>query len=463
MKKFLVVSVSLIFALILILALTTYFFLKNIDKGFLVNQLESNLNLRAEIGEFRLKLFSFPSEIELLNLSLTKRDSVADSGIELSKRDKIQSPLIYAEKVYFNFSFKSILQRKFSISEISFINPSIQLVLFENGGNNLVSLFQKPSVVKSAPNPALTETEKQEIKKENSPFKADKLPIALYLNLAKIENAKIKIFLQKQNETLLVENGNFSINDLKINPSELDKENNLNLIFNVNLKILNSANIEQGILKCKSDGDLKLFDSKSKLLNPAFMYNLTFISGSYLTGLPFLDALSGKIPALQKVGIELPFLSEKIQLKEDINAKISYSSGTVKFLNKFTLPTAKFDLLLNEGSVYRLLNQSHEFSGIVKASKEDSDKAMNKVDAFLSKNNKLSDFANMRNKILSPIMEGDRIALKFSSKGNIKNPEVQLLAEIPSLTDFLKDTILEKGKDKVLEEIKKKLPIKLPF
>ncbi len=481
MKKFILIFFSLLVLAVFGIFTFIYYFLSNLDKNFVVKQIESKLNLRAEISDLKLNIFSLNPEIELIDFKISERDQFANKAIPVSERDPLKYSILSVEKIKVHLNIQTILQKEFKIKEISFFKPKLDLVLFENGGNNLKNLFRKPRLIDGKENPQLSEVEK---KKEGStePFTAEELPIIIYLDSFKIENSFIQVFIAKNQNKIVLNPANFEIKDFKLNKNDLENENELFLKLDTNLFLKDSIGKDNLELKLISNGKINLFDKSTKLINPFFIYDLTILKTSYLTSLPALDVLSKRLPILNQIGLEIPFLSEKMELENDVNTKISYSSGVITFLKTVFFPLKKFDLAILEKSKLNIITNNHYFRGSSILSKEETTKSLSKVEAYISEKNKIPELNQLKDKLFSSFVENERIKLDFISEGLISSPKLTLENQIPDIKSMLKDIAISKVKDviinktnekldegkqklndKIKDKLKDKLPIKLPF
>lgn len=480
MKKIILYLISFFVLVILGVFSFVYYFLTHIDKNFIVQQIESKLNLRAEFSDFKLNLFNLNPELEIDGFKISERDDFANKAIPLTDRTPLKTSILSIEKTILHLNLQTILQKEFKINEIKFQKPKLDLVLFENGGNNIKNLFKKPKILGGKENPNLTEIEKK--KESSEPFSADDLPISIYLESFKIENSYIQVFIAKNQNKILLNPANFEISNFKLNKNDLENQNELFLKFNTNLVMKDSSNQDSLDLKLLSTGKLSLFDKNTKLINPFFIYDLTILKSSYLTSLPALDILAKKLPILNQIGLEIPFLSEKLELEKDVNTKISYSSGVIQFLKAVIFPLKKFDLALLEKSKFNILTKEHYFRGASILSKEETEKTLSKAEAFISEKNKISELNQIKETLFSSFVENEQIKLDFISEGLIASPKLTLENQIPDLKTMLKEMAINKAKDmvmdkakekidegkqklndKIKDKLKDKIPIKLPF
>ncbi len=454
MKKILI-GISVFFGLILAVLVVGLLSISSIvTPDFIVGQIESSLNARADLKKVNISIFSALSSVELEDLSLHERDHFADNASLLKERTPSVNPILSVKKVDLKLNFLALLKRNFQLKSFLLISPSVSIVLKENG-NSLTHLFHKPKLVFGKPNPALEIKEETiSVDKDNKPFTVKSLPISASIGKIGMENGEIELFIQRTLQKISLKNVNVLLTDIDIDPENLEKHNSIYLIANLNLSVFNSGGQETGLFKIQSNGSIAPFAVKTGLVNPSVNYHLTLKTGSYINGLSIMDALSGKLPVLSNAGIKLDGFSKKADLTRDVNLEINYFSNKITLLNQVIFPTPNYDLTLEKNSWIHLENNEHSFTGGVLASKAESDKAISGVDSAIKAQMKKDNPVEIRNKILGNLIKNDRVNLPFTSSGNIKSPNVQLNANLPSILDLAKGVIGDKLKD----EIKKKLP-----
>jgi hypothetical protein len=454
MKKILI-GISVFFGLILAVLVVGLLSISSIvTPDFIVSQIESSLNARADLKKVNISLFSALSSVELENLSLHERDHFADNANLLKERKPSVNSILSVKKVDLKLNFLALLKRNFQLKSFLLIEPSVSIVLKENG-NSLTHLFQQPKLVAGQPNPALEiKEDTTTADKSDKPFTVKSLPISANIDKVGMENGTIDIFIQKTLQKISLKNVNLLLTDIDIDPENLEKHNAVHLTANVNCSVLNSGGHETALFKILSKGSIAPFVPKTGLVNPSVNYNLTLKQGSYINGLSIMDALSGNLPVLSNAGIKLDGFSKKADLTSDVNVAINYFSSKITLLNQIIFPTPNYDLTLEKDNWIHLETNEHHFKGSVLASKVESDKTVNGVDSAIKAQMKQGNPLEIRNKILGNLIKNDRVNLPFTSSGNIKSPNVQLAVTLPSILDLAKGLIGEKLKD----EIKKKLP-----
>lgn len=459
-----------IFLLVIIFALLggLYYLKSLLNPSFVVENLESNLNTRAELSELEINLFSILSSIELKGLKLAYRDEIADKGIPLEEREPLKNPLIQLDTVKIGLSIPALISKKIAISEIMVYNPSISLVLFENGGNNLSIMFRPPVLVKGQPNPALSsevlekrKKEEEELKKSKQdsmepkePFSIHSIPLDLALEKAGIESGNLNINVQKTNQIIKIKGLDFLIKNLDIRPQDLANHNSLDLFFNFELDVIGEGNKESAAFYLTSKGKIQPFVVETGQINPNINYSLTVKKPSYISGFALFDVLAGNHPTLRNFNIKMDKLAQKAELQKDITTNINYNNGRLTFLDSPEFLTSNYSLKINQNTWIQITNNTHQMKGVVLATEEESKRVVQGLDQFLNSRLKGQDTTEIRKQILDKLLDKDRVAIPFSSSGNLKSPTVNLDLSLPSLTDLGKSA----AKKAISDAIDKKVP-----
>ena len=484
-KRLLIIGASLPVLFILLLIAGMVAIKSIVTKELLVDQMESSMNLRADVRELKISLFSVVSSIELSGVQLAPRDRFADAATPLKDRPALRSALISADAFDLKFSLGPLLQKRFELKRLVLDRPQVNLVLLANGGNNLSALFTTPKVVAGKRNPALDrkggqKPAAQPTKKKNTgpeaakQFTARDLPVAAKLDEIGMKDATINIRVQKTGQLIRISGLTTKVDNIDIDPEDLTKHNGAEVRFDMNMKILGRDGRESAGFQLRSGGRITPFEAKTGRVNTQATYALTVRRGSFVDGMPLLQQLAGAFPLLEKAGLKMEGVGKKAELQSDATLRVSYGAGRVTFLDDVTLKTTHYDLMIQQKSWVQTGNDQHLLQGSLVASKEESARAVKSVDSRLDRalaKMKDVDRAEVRKQLLGPVLKGDQIALPFTSSGNIKSPTVRLGVVLPSIADLLKGQVgnLVKGKlndaiskNPKARKLMKKLP-KLPF
>lgn len=446
MKKIGIYVGASILGLLLIIIIGLSSLSSFITPEFVVQNLESSLNARVYVKEVNLNLFS---ATEVKGIELTNRDSVADKGTPLEERTPIKNPLVQLESIDLGLTFSALLKKEFRLDKLIINSPDLTLVLNENGSNNLSSLFKPPVTVNGEPNPSLTAEALAERKKEeeeakrssdassNEPFSIKSIPISISMGELGIKNGNIKIVMKKTKQVIQLNALNLFLKDLDIVPDDLENHNSLKLILNTDLGIIGSNGKESSLFLLDTNGTITPFDAKTGLVNTSIVHSVTIKEDSYISGFAVFDSLAGELPALKNLNIKMDKLAQKSSLKEDVTTKIGYSKGRVSFKDSPVFPTTNYDLVISEGTWIQITNSTHIMNGKIIGTKEESDRAISQIDKALQGAGKGVDTSELKKKIFGDLIEGDRVALPFQSTGNIKDPNVGLKIQLPSIADLI--------------------------
>jgi hypothetical protein len=454
--------------LIIVLILALVFAGSFLTNEFLVKQIESAINVRANVEKVNINLFSALSSIEVEGIQLTYRDEVADKGTPLPDRKPLKSSVISIGKADIKLSLIGILQKKFELKKLLISEPKVSFIMFENGGNNLTTLFKAPALVNGEPNPALTpealaerkkeaEEEREAAKNEPSePFSAKDIPVAIQMGVVGAEKGDIQVTMKKTGQVIKIQNLNFKLSDIDIDGTNLASHNHVGVEFNSDVTIIGKNKQEAAKFLLDTDGDLQPFIEKSGLVNPSVVYNVKMKEDSFLSGFAAFDAISGELPLLNQAGLKLDKLKEKSILKKDVKFKVAYSDGKVTFLDEPTFPSKNYDLQIEKGSFLVVTTNYHEMKMGILYDEDESKKSIGGVDAKIKDATKgQGDPKELRNKVLGNLIKDDRLFIPFKTTGDLRNPNVTLGVEIGSLTDLLGSAVKGAIKGKIGEELKK--------
>jgi len=448
--------------LVIVIALfggTWYVLNKVLNENFLVQQIESNLNVRAEIKKLNISLFSVMSSVELEGVSLGARDALANSGAELSQRTPMKNAVLSVNKIDLKFSLIHLLAKRFELNRFLLIGPVVSLTLHEDGTNSLTPLFKKPLIVAGKPNPALTEKAEPETKDKKTkdepekPFSVKDLPISASLKQIGIKDGSVAVVMAKTGQLIRIGGLSAMVDSIDIDPADLVKHNSVQISFDADVVVVSAKKTEAAGLLMRSGGLVTPFDAKTGYVTQTVEYNLVLKKDSFITGLAAFDQLAGELPVLNKAGFSWGKLADRAALVRDVNVRISYSHGLVTFLDDVVFPTQNYDLHLKKGSWMNATTNGHNFNASVRASESESKDVLARFDQGIAKKAKGQNVEQLRNRILGKLVVDGRVELPFQSAGNIAHPDVKLLAELPSVTDILAGSAKDALKDKINQRL----------
>ncbi len=438
-----------------------------IDNNLIVQQVESNINARVELKKVRIGLFSLLPSLSCEDVALAPRDTFASSGKHLDDRPALRSPLISIEKIDFKASLLPLLAKRFVLQRFLINKPEIQMILYENGKNNLSPIFAVPPIVNGKANPVFEKTQKDvsdkktpRPKTDDTPFSVHDLPISAQINRMGLTHARVEMRVQKTNQRFQISDLDLIIGSIDIDPNDLINHNRAAIQFDTNVMISGQDNSTQAKLKLASSGNIEPFDPKSGFINPGIVYRIRLKQESFISSLIALDQLKESLSALSRIGLNMEKLTQKAELSKDTETGIAYKNGRISFVHDLSFPTQHYDLYIRKNSWANIINIQHGFNGHLVLSKEASASALADVDQFIEKQaaalaeKKVAiDTNKIRDQLLDGLVKDGRIFLGFTSKGNMRKPVIKLTVTPPSLEAVLKDTLKDTVQDKIMEKI----------
>ncbi|MEM7179806.1 MAG: AsmA family protein [Spirochaetota bacterium] len=473
MKKISIIIVAFLLVLFAIMGTGLYFLSSLVTENFLVQQIESTFNCRAEIRKVNLSLFSIFSSLVVEDIKLAPRDLVADKGTALKDREPIKDYQIGIKKIELQLSLLPLLEKRFELKKFLIHEPEVSMVLYKNGDNNLASLLQTPKVVDGKLNPALEEKQKSssDKEKETDPsgkesdkdkeekFSIKKLPLSAKLERIGISKGTVRVLVEETSQKLLLANWTIMISFIDINPQDLKNHNSVDLSSSFALSVKGKSGESAKIL-FGTEGKVVPFTVETGYVNPVVNYNAYLKKGTYIAASTIADALKSQIPLFQELKMAPKSLEQEVTLQKDVHFKMQYSHGTITLKEKVELPFGAYDFRFQAESWLQITNNAHFFNSAIVFSKDESQKVTTAVDAFIAKNAKDPniDKKAIRDKLLATVVKDARLFLEFKSKGNLASPDLELLSNIPSFSELLQGVVLDVLKNKLGDEIKKKIP-----
>ncbi|MFV1995503.1 MAG: hypothetical protein ACC661_08700, partial [Verrucomicrobiales bacterium] len=284
--------------------------------------------------------------------------------------------------------------------------------------------------------------------------------------LVAIDVGTIYATVARSGSTILLDNIEFALSEIDIDPANLAAHNRALVQFSALLGVDSSP--EEGRrfaqFHLEGGGTVTPFDAASGAFNPRLVTELAVLEGSYIDVLPTMDAVAGLLEKLDEVGVDLGEIDLRSDFKERNEITLDYYDGNVKTLTEIALDLQDFALFLAAGSWVNVNSGEHLIEGRVYASVEKTEQAKLQVDAFLKQKAKNFASPQLRDMLMQPILDQGRIALGFRSQGQLANPRVDLLTKIGTLSDVLKlmgpdGTLkqIEEGAEKAWKDIRKAL------
>lgn len=423
----------------------------HLNRSMVVEQIESNLNVRAELDSIDYDFFSSLFYIELKGLRIGNSDRYSKEGIPLLERPGMRDYFAALESIRLSISPFEILEGKIHINEFSFNGIQLRVNIYPGGVTNLDRALDPPE---RSGDPRKGDDEKEKVR---APAPSNRRPRQPALSTAEIwkllpagvventgiHNARFEITIVRSGYKILLQVNRAKIKELLVDPAKLDTINSVDLAADGTLRVLSRFNNENLTVRFAMD------DRITPLLNPRtgkpnLKPELTalVLKGSRIQDFIATDYLIRKIDTLRELGLVGQKMTGPVTAMKDTPVRLQFSLDGIRILNNPFLETDVFNLQLKKGSWIRLSDEEHRFDGSLLLLDEDTKTVLDAVDVLLRPVKEVApeSAARIRTELLRDAVENERVRIRFRSTGNIEEPEVVILSPLPS-TERLKDAI----------------------
>lgn len=419
-----------------------------LSKEFLVQEIEDSINSRVQVGEMDVSLFSVPAKVTLKNVLLAKRDSVADEKVDYSDRNELKSGVITLESVSFEVSLWELISKKIAVESFDLDGLHANVVLHEDGSNSLDELFAEPE-----------KEEKKDSgkKKEKKSFNAkDKEEFVTELKSVNISNVSCDLLIEKTGILVKGSNGTLSLNDIKVDPNQLEVVNQANLVLALQLKVYDGVGMETEFAELGIDGAAltQLFDPKTGEIDPNVEFDFQISESAYVSSdVPYVQKIWAKGAKLEKVGIKLGSLPEKAVFGRDRKLAGSYKRGRVDLADDISIMVDEWEIAANKGSWLDSGSEQHEFFIDVCASKK-STASLVKHSSKLLKKLPRELRGDMEKTLFGDLMKNGKVTLSLHTSNSLSSPKVRSLTKLPEVKKLIKNAAKKGALDFLLKKLK---------
>jgi uncharacterized protein involved in outer membrane biogenesis len=317
-----------------------------VDKPFVEQQMEKQLNRQVRIGDFSGGLFSAVSGFTVSDVKIS--NFKAPKGLEALKGKPVSDKDIFASMQSFKFkvSIPPLLKKQFVLNEIMLYTPQINVVRYKSGAFNFSDLLapkkltpeEKAELEKKMKDEAeaAKEKEKEKSPEKAKPVTADDIPVAINIGSVGMESGNINFTDMTSGQKINIYKVTAKVFDIRIDPAKLEKEDNVSLKVSAGIKTVGrseSGSVQSFDIGFDINGNVIPFDKKTRLLNPEIFIKAGSPYGT-MTGLQIFNEMMN-VEQLTKYCGKFDFL------KKDLEWKNGYVSIHYKE-NVATLKDGKF-------------------------------------------------------------------------------------------------------------------------
>ncbi|MES0491615.1 MAG: hypothetical protein ABUK01_16585, partial [Leptospirales bacterium] len=464
-----------------------------VTKEFIAGQIEDNINGRVEIKDISVPLWAAFSGITIEGFKIGYKD--AEMGKPMEERTPMQNEVIGFKEFVFKVALGKLIVSfgsEFELKSLLLIQPKAHVVMYEGGGNNIMNVLTKQIKADETDEVEIlaeSETEMEEELSDSAPFSIKSMDTIIAMDKVGIINGYFTVELEETGNTILVSNVNFLLEDIYIDPQHLGEPGKNQAILNSSLKVELETNVntkgksvDSFEMSSNINGKITPFNPATGEITQQANIHLVVHKGSYASGLAFAEKLKSQTKELEKIGVDLGFIKDKMILANNSSVDIFYSSGKITFTSPLLMVTDEITFNINEGSWLNMNSMKHDFTGYFILDKEESAKVEKQIDAVVTpafnkstarlpssiRSSVLKNFNsdNLVQLMIGPAKNKDGgLEFHFISKGSLSSPTVKITKpKFPSIQKVVKTEmdrlrkeasgIIDEKVDQVKEELK---------
>lgn len=416
---------------------------------FLVRQIERQWNCRAHIDDVDVRLLG-KAAVEIKGLALAPRDELAAKKSPLKDRPALDPTTaeFRGDTVLLEIRPMELIRRELNIRQLTVSGLSIVTRINRDGDASFEQLFERvPKDAEPDLSLAVTETETA----------SRKSPFAMVADRVEVKDGRADFTVESSGATIRLENFQIALTDIDIDPGALAAHNRALFQFGGELSVVPPT--ERGTTehfrgRISGSGEATPFDLATGRMDPVWATDLTLHQGAQIDTFPVIRRLQELIEGVDTAGVDLKDLQLRGTLLADAHTRIAHAAGKYTFEKPLNLPLPDTTLIVTQGSWFDTGTNRHEFEGKVVASDDLTKKIAGKVDTYLTKKTNGLLEGKGSELVLGPLMEEGRLAIQFTSKGDLANPKADIVTPFGNLSEVIKG-----GKDtlKTLEDVGKSL------
>ena len=457
MFKKLLIAIGAIIAVIVVLVIVAGIFVyTKVNKEFIASQMAKTLNRQVYIEEIDVSIFSVLSGIEIKKVVISNFKTLRE--LESLQGKPVAAGDVFAgmESLRFKVKIMPLFKKQVDLKELVLYSPVINLSKNKQGVLNINDLIKSKK--------------QKELQEPAKPLTADEIPVDIVVGEIGMKNGTINYYDGEHDQKFQIYKLTTVAHDINIAPKELEKKNEVKLIFGMGIKtvgMMKTGSVRSFDITIDATGKMVPFDVRTRLLEPEVIIHIAVPDGE-ITGLQIFKSIAA-IPILgDYLGEYISFLKDKQQWKDSgkTGMDIRYKAEKVEITN------GKLDL--NQAMII--------FDGAtnIKTKTVDMnlDMVMNKdinkpVQASLAKNidslikspdvKKYADSNKLAEAAMQPLLNKDGlIYLKTKVGGTMQKPDVKLTQpQLNTLGEVVKSAAgsvaIEAGKGVAKETVKKLL------
>lgn len=430
-----------------------------IDKPFIENQMEKQLHRQVRIGDVSGGLFSAISGFSIIDVKISNFKS--EKELEILKGKPVPDSDIFTSMKSFHFkvSLPPLFSGRFVLNELMLYNPQVNIVRYKSGFFNFSDLLiSKP--ISPEEKAALEKKLREEAAKpkvESKPLSADDIPVEINAGSVGMQDGNINFTDLTTGQKIGIYKVTALIHDIKIDPKNLDKNDNISLKISAGIKTLSrpeSGSVQSFDIGFDVTGTITPFDKKTRILNPEIALKAGTPYGN-VTGLQIFNEMIN-VEQIEKYSGKFDFLKKELEWKNGF-VGIHYKEDMV------TLSEGKIsndDFIVTFGGTVNIASMNINLNPEMILAKKNTEKVSLQISKLASKlitgaaKNYIKAETISESAVKPMLNDKGEIFLKYSVSGSAVKPSVKLINPVLGpLSDIVKDAV-KKSTGKVAENIK---------
>jgi hypothetical protein len=367
----------ILLGLLLLLAVATplvgaYMLRRYVDKDFLVQETEKNINARVHIDDVTLTLFTWPPSLRLSGIKIAPRDQYA--GTPIAARSPLKQAPVQVEMAYVELVPEGLFHRHFFPRVLRLIKVDVNESIGPQG-SSLEVLFQPPpeklalmqqeEVPRAIPLPAPPTVAVDpgspppsiaapllDVQEEPKHARAERLAI----QEISIEQAHFRITNQDAESKFDADISDFSLalTEIDIDPDNLMAHNRLHVRLAAKIVVDGMAKVggqmrqvQFANMTLHGEGEVNPVDPATLAWSPAADLDLVIDRGSSIGGnVTIGEAAGSNLDKLMKYGIDISDIRSGGTLPQDVAAAVHYRDQAIRFRSdtQFALPEYEYTI-----------------------------------------------------------------------------------------------------------------------
>jgi len=366
----------------------------------------------------------------------------------------MDNPLIASDSVVLDITTADLLAKRLNIQQLLVGDTQIRGKVARNGKSDLEAMFDSPAAAGPTGEidalPSLREAAEQTSAeaKEVNPA-ASGIALTTVADRIQLSRADISLLFEASDARIDLKDLKISLSELSIDPRGDGMNNTAAFAFASDLLVGNAALSEEFFVShISGNGNMLSLDVSTGTVNPSLDLNLTVHQGARINTFPVVAKIKDLLSQIEVEGVDLGDIQLGGELLADASTRLQSVDSKITFLEPLPLELSDLSLEVNERSWINTATNTHKLKGTIIASEKLTAEVESRLKIYLKE--KAGGFYNdtLADVVLSPVKRDGRLAFDFSSTGDMRDPDADVVTPFGNLGDMM-----ESGK-KTLNEIK---------